>query len=126
MEDAKLGAEQRQALLILWRIQCSLGQVSHLLKREDQAHREWSEARDIITKLAATIDETTLREHFLRTALASFPQRKRSGGAGGPGKEQSGDCRFPRGERADGRGARQQYPGEVRVEHANADRRLGR
>ncbi len=76
LEDAKLGAEQRQALSILWRIQRSLGQVSHLLKREDQAHREWSEARDIITKLAATIDETTLQKHFLRTALASFPQRK--------------------------------------------------
>ncbi len=76
LEDAKLGAEQRQAPSILWRIQRSLGHVSHLLKREDQAHREWSEARDIITKLAATIDETTLREHFLRIALASFPQRK--------------------------------------------------
>ena len=76
LEDAKLGAEQRQAPSILWRIQRSLGQVYHLLKREDQAQREWSEAREIITKLAGTIDETTLREHFLRTALASLPQRK--------------------------------------------------
>lgn len=76
LEDAKLGAEQRQAPSILWRIQCLLGQVYHLLKREDQASHEWSEARDIITKLAGTIDEATLREHFLRTALASFPQGK--------------------------------------------------
>jgi DNA-binding CsgD family transcriptional regulator len=75
-EEAKLGAEQRQAPSILWRIQRSLGQVSHLLKREDQAHREWSEAHQIITQLAGTIDETTQREHFLRTALASFPQGK--------------------------------------------------
>lgn len=76
LEDAKLGAEQRQAPSILWRIQCSLGQVYHLLKREEQAQREWSEARDIIAKLASTIDETALREHFLRSALASFPQEK--------------------------------------------------
>jgi tetratricopeptide (TPR) repeat protein len=76
LEDAKLGAEQRQAPSILWRIHRSLGKVYHLLKREEQAQREWSQARDIIAKLAGTIDETTIREHFLRTALASFPQGK--------------------------------------------------
>ena len=76
LEAAKLGAEQRQAPSVLWRIQRSLGRVYHLLKREEQAQREWSEVREIITRLAATIDETALREHFLRTALASFPQGK--------------------------------------------------
>ena len=76
LEDAQLGAKQRQAPSILWRIQRSLGQVYHLLKQEDQAQREWSEARDIIAKLAGTIDESTLREHFLRTVLASLPQGK--------------------------------------------------
>ena len=76
LEDAKLGAQQRQAPSILWRIQRSLGKVYHLLKREDQAQLEWSAARQIIAKLAATIDETALREHFLRTALASLPQGK--------------------------------------------------
>ncbi len=35
LEDAKLGAEQRQAPSILWRIHRSLGRVYHLLKRED-------------------------------------------------------------------------------------------
>ncbi len=75
-EEARLGAEQRQAPSILWRIQRSLGKVYHLLKHEEQAQREWSEAREIITKLAETIDETALREHFLRAALASFPQAK--------------------------------------------------
>ncbi len=76
LEDAKLGAEQRQAPSTLWRIQRSLGRVYHLFKREDQALREWSEARDIIAKLAATIDETALREHFLQAALQSFPVEK--------------------------------------------------
>jgi DNA-binding CsgD family transcriptional regulator/tetratricopeptide (TPR) repeat protein len=76
LEAAKLGAEQRQAPSVLWHIQRSLGRVYHLLKREEQAQREWSEVREIITRLAATIDETALREHFLRTALASLPQGK--------------------------------------------------
>ncbi len=76
LENARQGAEQRQAPSILWRIQRSLGQVYHLLKREEQAQREWSEARAIITKLAGTIDETALREHFLRAALTSLPRQK--------------------------------------------------
>ncbi|GAC1422619.1 MAG: hypothetical protein NVSMB54_02210 [Ktedonobacteraceae bacterium] len=74
LEEAKRGAEQRQAPSILWRIHRSLGHVYHLLKREEQAQREWSAARDLIAKLAATIEETALREHFLRTTLASLPQ----------------------------------------------------
>ena len=84
LEDAKLGAEQRQAPSVLWRIHRSLGRVYHLLKREDQAQREWSEAREIIARLAATIDETPLREHFLRTALASLPASQAGSPQGKP------------------------------------------
>jgi len=76
LEEAKLGAQQRQAPSILWRIHRSLGRVYHLLKHEDQAQREWSGARDIITKLATSIDETPLREHFLRAALVSLSPGK--------------------------------------------------
>lgn len=76
LESAKLGAELRQAPSILWRILRALGQVYHLLKQEDSAQRVWSVAREIITKLATTIDETALREHFLQTALSSIPQGK--------------------------------------------------
>jgi tetratricopeptide (TPR) repeat protein len=76
LEDAKLGAEQRQAPSILWRIHRSLGRVYHLLKREDQAQHQWSVAREIIAKLAATIDETALREHFVQAALQNLPSEK--------------------------------------------------
>ncbi len=76
LEDARAGAQQRQAPSILWRIHRSLGQVYHLLKREEQAQSEWSAARAIITRLAATIYEPALREHFSQTALASLPQVK--------------------------------------------------
>jgi DNA-binding NarL/FixJ family response regulator len=76
LEDAKLGAEQRQAPSILWRIHRSLGQVYHLLKQEDTAQRELSAAREIIIKLAGTIDQLSLREHFIQAALQTFPSEK--------------------------------------------------
>jgi DNA-binding NarL/FixJ family response regulator len=76
LEEAKLGAEQRQAPSILWRVHRALGRVYHLLKREDQAQREWSTTREIIAKLAATIDQTSLREHFVQAALQTLPSEK--------------------------------------------------
>jgi DNA-binding NarL/FixJ family response regulator len=76
LEDAKLGAELRQAPSVLWRIHRSLGRVYHLLKREDQAQREWRAAREIIARLATTVDETALREHFVQAALQTFPSEK--------------------------------------------------
>ena len=76
LEDAKLGAQQRQAPSVLWRVQGSLGQVYHLLKREDQAQYEWSAAREIIANLAGTIDQTYLREHFVQAALQNLPSEK--------------------------------------------------
>jgi DNA-binding CsgD family transcriptional regulator len=76
LEDARRGAEQRQAPSILWRIHRLRGQVYHRLKQEEQAQREFAAAREIIKRLAATIDEVVLREHFLQAALASLPQAK--------------------------------------------------
>ena len=76
LEDARRGAEQRQAPSILWRIHRLSGQVYHQLKQEDRAQQEFASAREIIDRLAATIDETALREHFLRAALSSLPQAK--------------------------------------------------
>ena len=76
LEDAKLGAEQRQAPSILWRIHRSLGKVYHLLKREDSAQREWRAAREIIARLAGTIDQPSLREHFVQAALQTLPSEK--------------------------------------------------
>ena len=146
LEDAKLGAEQRQAPSILWRIHRALGQVYHQLKQEDQAQHEFAAAREIINRLAGTIDETALREHFLRTALSSLPQTKslsqealtssKYGGLSArerevaalvaQGQYQPGDCRRSRRQRADSRGACQQYSGQTGLYHASADRRLGR
>ena len=76
LEDAKLGAEQRQAPSVLWRVHGALGQVYHLLKREEQVQRECSASREIIAKLAETIDQTYLREHFVQAALQTLPSEK--------------------------------------------------
>jgi DNA-binding CsgD family transcriptional regulator/tetratricopeptide (TPR) repeat protein len=75
-EEAKLGAELRQAPSILWRIHRSLGRVYHLLLREDQAQRAFASARRLIAELATTIDDPSLRERFLHTALDLLPQEK--------------------------------------------------
>ncbi len=76
LEDARRGAEQRQSPSTLWRIHRLTGLVYQRLKQEERAQQEFASAREIIDRLAATIDETALREHFLRAALASLPQTK--------------------------------------------------
>ncbi|TMD60930.1 MAG: response regulator transcription factor, partial [Chloroflexi bacterium] len=76
LEDAKLGAQQRQTPPVLWRIHRSLGRVYQLLKCEDQAQQEIASAREIISVLAGTIDQTYLCEHFVQAALQSFPAQK--------------------------------------------------
>ncbi|GAC1354027.1 MAG: hypothetical protein NVSMB38_31350 [Ktedonobacteraceae bacterium] len=75
-EEAKLGAQQRQAPSVLWRIHRSLGTVYHLLQREDQAQREFAAARHLIQELAMTIDDTSLHERFLHSALDLLPKEK--------------------------------------------------
>jgi DNA-binding CsgD family transcriptional regulator len=76
LEDAKRSAHQRGDPSLVWRVQRSLGQVYRQLKLEEQAQREWTEARKIIEQLSTTIEDVALREHFLQTALASFPKEK--------------------------------------------------
>lgn len=76
LENAKIGAEQRQAPSILWRIHRSLGRAYHLLKREEQARRERCVAREIIAQLAGTIDQPDLREHFVQAVLQTLPSEK--------------------------------------------------
>jgi DNA-binding CsgD family transcriptional regulator len=77
LENAKHGAQERNARPILWTIQRLLGQTYQLLGFKDQARQEFAEARELIEALAATIGEaSTLREHFLHAALGSLPKEK--------------------------------------------------
>ena len=76
LEDAKLGAVERNARPVLWTIHRSLGQVYQFLHRKDQARQERAAGWQLIEELAMTIDDTSLRDQFKRAALDSFPQQK--------------------------------------------------
>ena len=76
LEEAKRGALLRRETPLLWQIHRSRGQMHRRLKCEEQAQGEWAAAREIIGKLAATIEEEALRENFSQTALSSLPKEK--------------------------------------------------
>jgi DNA-binding NarL/FixJ family response regulator len=76
LEDASRGAIERNARPVLWTIHRSLGQAYQLLQRKDQARQERAAARQLIEELATSIDDVSLRDHFLREALDSFPKEK--------------------------------------------------
>jgi DNA-binding NarL/FixJ family response regulator len=76
LERARAGAEQRQALPVLGRIQWALGRAYHRRKRDDQARRAFAAARDIEARLAGSLDDA-LREQFLQTVPAALPATKR-------------------------------------------------
>src|SRR5713101_5957275 len=76
LEEAKRGAQERHCPALVWQMHRSLGQVYRLLKREEQAQREWAAAREIIEQLAATVEDAALREHFSQAALTSLPKEK--------------------------------------------------
>ncbi len=138
-EEAKRGAQMRHDRSILWPIQRSCGQLYRRLKREEHAQREYGAARQVIEELAATIDETALREDFLQTALFNLFHARETAYLTGDGKHvygglplvnvkwrrslqgayQWGDCHPAGGERTDGRIPCEQYSGEVRL-HSRA------
>jgi DNA-binding NarL/FixJ family response regulator/Tfp pilus assembly protein PilF len=76
LEDARRGAQERNARPVLWTIHRSLGQAYQLLQRKDQARQEYVAGRQLVEELAMTIDDTSLRDQFERAALDSFPQQK--------------------------------------------------
>jgi DNA-binding NarL/FixJ family response regulator/Tfp pilus assembly protein PilF len=73
LEEAREGALARTARPVLWTIHRSLGRVYQHLRRPEQARQENAAGRQLVRELAATIDEPSLRDHFLRAALSSFP-----------------------------------------------------
>jgi DNA-binding NarL/FixJ family response regulator len=76
LEDARRGAQERNARPILWTIHRSLGQAYRLLQRDDQARQELAAARQLIEELATTIDDAPLRDEFEHVALDSLPKEK--------------------------------------------------
>ena len=73
---AKEGAEQREALPLLWQIHARLGWLYKEQKDIEKSERELASARQVIHTLAANIPEETLRTDFLQAALKSLPKEK--------------------------------------------------
>jgi tetratricopeptide (TPR) repeat protein/DNA-binding CsgD family transcriptional regulator len=78
LEDAKRGAIARNTRPTLWTIYRTLGQLYQLLSRNEQADQALAAGRQVISELAMTIDDTSLRDQFERAAIGSFPQEKPS------------------------------------------------
>ncbi|HET8853896.1 MAG TPA: tetratricopeptide repeat protein, partial [Ktedonobacteraceae bacterium] len=76
LEEAKEGAVARNDRPVLWTIHRVLGHAYRLLQREEQARQEQALARQLIEKLATTIDDAPLREQFVQTARGSLPKEK--------------------------------------------------
>lgn len=81
LESAKRGAFVRQDPHDLWTIHRSLGQLYHLLGREDDVREEHAAAQHVIEHLGATLDDAgvadmALRDQFVQTALNSLPRAK--------------------------------------------------
>jgi DNA-binding CsgD family transcriptional regulator len=76
LEDAGRGALERGSRPDLWAIQCSLGRAYQILKRDDDARRVFTAARQLAEEMAATVDDAALREQFQRAVLAALPREK--------------------------------------------------
>ena len=76
LEEARRGAQDWGVLPLLWQIQRSPGRVYAAARQKQCAHQAFAAAREVIESVAASLDETRLREHFLQAALSSLPKEQ--------------------------------------------------
>ena len=76
LEEAKAGAEQRQALPLLWQIHRHLGWLHKRQKDTELSEREFASARRLLDTLAANIQDDELRADFLHAAGETLPREK--------------------------------------------------
>jgi DNA-binding CsgD family transcriptional regulator len=76
LERAKQGAEQREALPLLWQIHARLGWLYKEQKNVKKSEREFASARLIIHKLGESIPEETFRNGFVEAALENLPKER--------------------------------------------------
>jgi DNA-binding CsgD family transcriptional regulator len=76
LEGAKTGAEQRDALPLLWQIHRSLGWLYKKQKNTEKMEREFARARQVLHTLAANIQEEQLRASFLHAAFETLPKER--------------------------------------------------
>jgi len=76
LEEARRGAYEQGAHPLLWQIHRSLTRVYTRAHEKQLAQCELNAAREVIAGLAASLDETGLRERFVEAALASLPKEQ--------------------------------------------------
>ena len=76
LEVALHAATELEERRLIWVIHRALGQAQHMLSLEREAAQEFAAAHVALNLLAATITDTSLREHFLQTALETLPVAK--------------------------------------------------
>ena len=76
LERAKQGAEQREALPLLWQIHSRLGWLYKEQKNIEKSEKEFASARLVIHKLEANIPDETFRTDFIQAALGSLPKER--------------------------------------------------
>jgi DNA-binding NarL/FixJ family response regulator len=76
LEGAKGGAEQREALPLLWQIHSQLGWLFKEQKNIEKSEKEFASAHQVIQNLGANIEDEQLREEFILSASESLPKVK--------------------------------------------------
>jgi DNA-binding CsgD family transcriptional regulator len=76
LEGAKQGAEEREALPLLWQIHARLGWLYKEQKNVEESEREFAGARLVIDRLGANIQEESLRTDFVQAALRRLPTER--------------------------------------------------
>jgi DNA-binding CsgD family transcriptional regulator len=77
LEAARQGAEQREALPLLWQIHRLLGWLYKEQKNIEKSEREFASARLVIHRLAENISVEALRTNFLRAAFETLPEERK-------------------------------------------------
>jgi DNA-binding CsgD family transcriptional regulator len=76
LEWAKQGAEEREALPLLWQIHALLGWLYKEQKNVQESEREFASARLVIDRLGENILKESLRTDFVQAALRSLPTER--------------------------------------------------
>jgi DNA-binding CsgD family transcriptional regulator len=77
LEGARQGAEQREALPLLWHVHRLLGWLYKEQKNIEKSEREFASARLAIHKLGENISEETLRTDFIQAAFETLPKERK-------------------------------------------------
>jgi DNA-binding CsgD family transcriptional regulator/tetratricopeptide (TPR) repeat protein len=76
LENALLGAEQRNARPLLWEIHATIGHLHQLQKERELANIEYSKAREIAQSMANTIEDPSLQADYLYATVETLPPEK--------------------------------------------------